>query len=89
MNLECLSLEGNFSNFLDDRYLQGDLLARNALSRLRIFDVGGTRLAGLSAASARRLAALPALRELRLGSWAAIEERAFKVRKMRQMPHRA
>ena len=80
MNLECLSLEGNFSNFLDDRYLQGDLLTRNALSRLRIFDVGGTRLTGLTAASARRLAALPALRELRLGSWAAIEERAFKVR---------
>ena len=39
VNLECLSLEGNFSNFLDDRYLQSGLLARNALSRLRIFDV--------------------------------------------------
>ena len=78
VNLECLSLEGNFSNFLDDRYLQSDLLARNALSRLRIFDVSGTRLNRLTASSARRLAALPSLRELRLGSWAAIEERAFK-----------
>ena len=73
VNLECLSLEGNFSNFLDDRYLQSGLLARNALSRLRIFDVSGTRLNRLTASSARRLAALPSLRELRLGAWAAIE----------------
>ena len=38
----------------------------------------GTRLNRLTASSARRLAALPSLRELRLGSWGAIEERAFK-----------
>ena len=38
------------------------------------------RLGKLTASSARRLAALPSLRELRLGSWAAIEERAFKER---------
>ncbi len=76
MNLECLSLEGNFSSFLTDAYLQREVLAFNPLSKLRIFDIcGGT--VNLTLSTAKRLANLPAIRELRVGSW-RLEERDFK-----------
>ena len=66
--LTTLSLEGNFSSFLNDAFLRR-LAAKNALSRLRIFDVAGADVP-LSLESARLLAALPRIAELRLSNFA-------------------
>jgi hypothetical protein len=52
------------------------VLAKNPLSKLRIFDISGTKL-NLTHSSAKKLAALPSMRELRVSSW-KLEEREFK-----------
>ena len=71
-NLECLSLEGNFSSFLSDSFFE-KLLHINPLNKLRIFDVQGTQVP-LSIVSAKRFLRLPDLRELRVSCWRLSEQ---------------
>lgn len=66
-NLACISLEGNFSSFLNDTFI-GNVLAVNPMSKLRIFDVQGTKVQ-LTINTANRFLALPQLRELRVSTW--------------------
>jgi hypothetical protein len=51
-DLECLSLEGNFSTFLGDTFLS-NLLNVNRMSKLKILDIRGTKVP-LTISSARR-----------------------------------
>jgi len=66
-DLECLSLEGNFSNFLSDRFFN-QVMTKNNLNNLRIFDVQGTPVP-LTILTAKRFLSLPNLRELRVSCW--------------------
>lgn len=70
--LECLSLEGNFSNYLSDGFFE-KLLLINPLNKLRIFDVQGTQVP-LSIVTAKRFLRLPDLRELRVSCWRLSEQ---------------
>jgi hypothetical protein len=51
-DLECLSLEGNFSTFLGDNFLS-NLLNANHMAKLKILDIRGTKVP-LTVASAKR-----------------------------------
>ena len=51
-DLECLSLEGNFSTFLGDNFLS-KLFNANPMTKLKILDIRGTKVP-LTVASARR-----------------------------------
>ena len=73
-NLKQLSLEGNFSSFFDDTFLER-LLARNPLRELELLDIKGTQLR-LSANTAERLLReLPHLSEWRISNWSFIGEK--------------
>ena len=71
-DLECLSLEGNFSNFLNDRFFC-QVMSKNNLNNLRIFDVQGTPVP-LTILTAKRFLSLPNLRELRVSCWRLSEQ---------------
>jgi len=71
-DLECISLEGNFSSFLNDRFLE-KILRKNSLPKLRIFDVRGrpsSQFVPLTIQSANMLVKnLPSIQVLRMYSW--------------------
>jgi len=71
-DLECLSLEGNFSNFLSDRFFT-KVMSTNPLTNLRIFDVQGTQVP-LTIATANSFLRLPSLQELRVSCWRLSEQ---------------
>ena len=71
-DLECLSLEGNFSNFLSDRFFT-KVMSTNSLANLRIFDVQGTQVP-LTIATANSFLRLPSLQELRVSCWRLSEQ---------------
>jgi len=71
-DLECLSLEGNFSNFLSDRFFT-KVMSTNSLENLRIFDVQGTQVP-LTISTANCFLRLPSLQELRVSCWRLSEQ---------------
>ena len=71
-DLECLSLEGNFSNFLSDRFF-AKVMSTNPFGNLRIFDVQGTQVP-LTIATANCFLRLPSLQELRVSCWRLSEQ---------------
>eukprot|EP00095_Tigriopus_kingsejongensis_P012171 maker-scaffold345_size201316-snap-gene-1.16 protein:Tk12171 transcript:maker-scaffold345_size201316-snap-gene-1.16-mRNA-1 annotation:"late blight resistance protein homolog r1b-12-like isoform 2" len=71
-NIKCLSLEGNFSNFMTHEFIES-LLRVNSLKKLRILDIGGTNI-GLGAKTAELVLQLPEIHELRLSSWKLTNE---------------
>ena len=75
LKLECLSLEGNFSSFLNNRFI-ANILKKNPLSELKIFDVRGRVQVPLTIEAAKMFIKLPKIRELRMYSW-NVNERDF------------
>ena len=71
-HLECLCLDGNFSNILSD-YFFYQVMNKNPLNNLRIFDVQGTPVP-LTILTAKRFLSLPNLRELRVSCWRLSEQ---------------
>ena len=71
-DIECLSLEGNFSNFLNDEFFN-QVMAKNDLRNLRIFDIQGTPVP-LTILTAKRFLTLPNLQELRVSCWRLSEQ---------------
>ena len=71
--IECVSLEGNFSVFLTDSFVSS-VLRENRFEALRIFDVRGRTLIPLTKTTAQRLMHLPKIKELRMSSWNVNDE---------------
>ena len=71
--IECVSLEGNFSVFLTDSFVSS-VLRENRFEVLRIFDVRGRTLIPLTKTTAQRLMHLPKIKELRMSSWNVNDE---------------
>jgi hypothetical protein len=69
-------MEGNFSSFLNDRFVMA-LLKRNSMAHLQIFDVSGSPV-NLSAATADLLLTLPRIRELRVTAWKHLTDADFE-----------
>ena len=75
--LECISLEGNFSTFLTDSFINA-VLGVNPLARLKIFDIRGRTPVPLTQKTARNFMHLPRIRELRMSSW-NISDQEFSI----------
>lgn len=75
--IKDISLEGNFSSFLNDSFLER-LFMRNALDSLEIFDIQGTKVP-LTIKSAEKLLTLPNLAEWRLSQLSLSEEEMRKI----------
>ena len=80
-DLECLSLEGNFSNFLSDRFF-AKVMSTNPFGNLRIFDVQGTQVP-LTIATANCFLRLPSLQELRVSCWRLSEQGTIHILRKR------
>lgn len=80
--LECLSLEGNFANFLGDRFFS-NLLNANPMNQLKILDIRGTKVP-LTISSLKRCLTLERIQELRVSAWSVsdpeFEEVATEVK---------
>ena len=76
-NVECISLEGNFSVFLTDSFISS-VLKVNPLHDLKIFDVRGRTQIALTKKTAENLMKLPKIKELRMSSW-NISDQEFKA----------
>jgi len=85
-DLECLSLEGNFSSFFTDQFL-GKVTMKNPLSKLRILDVRGRPAANNSQSavpmtidSAKLLVGLPSIQILRMNGWNITDDQFEELR---------
>ena len=67
--IECVSLEGNFSSFLTNSFI-ASVFEENSFKDLKIFDVRGrTFMIPLTKKTAQRFMSLPKIKELRMSSW--------------------
>ena len=74
--IECISLEGNFSVFLNDNFINS-IFKHNQFNDLKIFDIRGRTPVSLTKETAQRFMNLPKIRELRMSSW-NINDEEFK-----------
>ena len=75
-NIECISLEGNFSVFLTDSFVRS-IFKENTFENLKIFDVRGRTPVPLTKKTAEKFMELPNIKELRMSSW-NISDEEFK-----------
>ena len=77
-SLKVLSLEGNFSTFLTDKFIR-TLLNLNSMPKLEVLDFQGAPL-NLTIASARAVMGLDNLKEIRLSYWNMTDQQITEIK---------
>ena len=76
--LRVVSLEGNLSSFLTDKFFER-LVSRNQLETLEILDFQGTKI-NLGMRTAKQVLKLQNLRELRVSTWSLRQEELDEIK---------